>query len=158
MQSNRSRVALAVVAIALAVVAFLVLRPSDDEEVASGPSVTEGPSSAPDEEESGSGGGPDSGGGKEAAEPDDSGAVEIEVVDGAPAGGVADIPVAKGDEVRLEVSADVEDAVHVHGYDQFAGVAPDDPAKLKFTADIEGIYEIELEGSHTQIAELEVTP
>lgn len=153
MQSNRSRVALAVVAVALAVVAFLVLRPSDDEQVASGPPAAEGPSPAPDEEGSGSAGGGDTGAGQ-----DEPGTVAIEVAEGEPVGGVADIAVSKGDEVRLEVSADVEDTVHVHGYDQFAGVAPDDPAKFEFTADIEGIYEIELENSHTQIARLEVAP
>ncbi len=153
MQSNRSRIALAVVAVALAAVAFLVLRPSDDEEGTSAPSAAQGPSPSPDEEDSGSGGG-----GDEAVRQDKPEAVEIEVVDGAPVGGVADVEVGKGDEVRLEVTTDVEDEVHVHGYDQFAGVAPGDPAKFKFTADIDGIYEIELEGSHTQIARLEVTP
>ncbi len=155
MQSNRSRVALAVVAVALAAVAFLVLRPADDEEGTSAPSAAQGPSPAPDEEDSGSGGGGGEDGGVKRDKPD---SVEIEVTNGAPVGGVADVEVAKGNEVLLEVSADTEDVVHVHGYDQFAGVAPDDPAEFKFIADLEGIYEIELEGSHTQIARLEVTP
>ena len=150
MQSNRSRVALAVAAVALAVVAFLVLRPSDEEPA---------PTSSQSQQPSPNGGNADSGGGEGgAAGQGESGAVAIEVADGAPVGGVADIAVAQGDEVRLEVSADVEDTVHVHGYDQFAGVAPDDPAKLAFVADTEGIYEVELEGSHEQIAELEVAP
>jgi hypothetical protein len=154
MQSNRSRVALALAAIAVAVVAFLILRPDDDDEPASTPSASQESTQEEKPEGSRDGGEPAGAGGSQTGR-----AVEtIEVENGSPIGGVAEIEVSKGDPVLLEVRADVEDEVHVHGYDEFADVTPGDPAKVEFTADLEGIYEIELEGSHTQIAELEVRP
>jgi hypothetical protein len=48
--------------------------------------------------------------------------------------------------------------VHLHGYDIERPVGPGEPATLRFRADLEGIFEMELHGSGTQIAELEVRP
>lgn len=148
MQSNRGRVALALAAVAAAVVAFLVLRPGDDDqETATQPPTEEAASS---EEEGPRSDGTDGPSGEAAG-------AETFQIDAA-SGEVMDVEVSKGDEVRLVVRADAEEEVHVHGYNEFADVAPGEPAELEFVADIEGIYEIELEGSHTQIAELEVRP
>lgn len=66
------------------------------------------------------------------------------------------IAVDLGSEITLEVTSDVAEHVHVHGYDLFADVAPDAPAMLTFTADVPGLFEIEFEDSVTFIAELEV--
>jgi heme/copper-type cytochrome/quinol oxidase subunit 2 len=61
--------------------------------------------------------------------------------------------------VRIVVSSpDTSEEVHVHGYDLFADLSPDRPAKFDFDASIEGVFEVELEHSHTQIAELTVQP
>ena len=60
-------------------------------------------------------------------------------------------------EVSLIVRADISDEVHLHGYDLFAPVEPARPANLSFTADIPGIFEVELESSHLLLAELEVS-
>jgi len=54
-----------------------------------------------------------------------------------------DIKVKKGDKVTIVVSADAEDDIHLHGYDIEKPVEPGKPAEFKFTADIEGIFEIE---------------
>ena len=67
------------------------------------------------------------------------------------------VAVETGDSVRIEVSADVTDHVHLHGYDLFADVAPGSPAVIEFTADIPGIFEVELEDRHTLLFELEVS-
>ena len=67
----------------------------------------------------------------------------IEIKGGQPVGGVQDIKVKKGDEVTIVVSADAEDDIHLHGYDIEKPVEPGEPASFKFTADIEGIFEIE---------------
>jgi hypothetical protein len=66
------------------------------------------------------------------------------------------VDVLRGRTVRLRVTADVSDEVHVHGYDRFAEVAPDRPAIIEFVADIEGIFEVELEGARQLIVELKV--
>ena len=40
----------------------------------------------------------------------------------------------------------------MHGYDIFKDVEAGGSVKFNFKADIEGVFEIELEGTHTQIA------
>ena len=141
MQSSGARVALIVGALAVAVVAFLVLRPPDDGGGAAG-------TSASDEATTDRGG----------ASGTESGVTEIDVRNGQPVGGIADVQVQSGEEVNLLVRADVEEEVHVHGYDEMADVAPGAPARVRFPADIQGVFEVELEGSATQIARLEITP
>ncbi len=39
----------------------------------------------------------------------------------------------------------MSDEVHVHGYDHRAPVAPGAPAEVRFTPDIPGVFEVELE-------------
>jgi hypothetical protein len=64
--------------------------------------------------------------------------------------------VSVGDNVLLVVSGDATDEVHVHGYDLTAELSPDQAATITFVADIPGVFEIELEGAHQLLAELEV--
>jgi hypothetical protein len=73
-------------------------------------------------------------------------------------GAIRKLEVSKGDVVRLRVRASSADDVHVHGYDLLRAVKPGKTTVLRFTADIEGIFEIELEGSGTRIGELRVQP
>jgi hypothetical protein len=82
----------------------------------------------------------------------------IEVKGGEPVGGVQELTYTAGDEVRFDVEADVAEEVHVHGYDIIENVSPGKPASFEFPADIEGGFEVELEGAHVQIAELTVQP
>jgi hypothetical protein len=90
----------------------------------------------------------------------DPGTVHINyvIVGGKPEGGIARDSVARGRIVVINVTADVTDHVHVHGYDLMADVSPGAPATIRFTADAPGRFEIELEESGVQIAELEVRP
>jgi hypothetical protein len=83
--------------------------------------------------------------------------VRINVVDGQPEGGVQDYDVDEGKEVILIVTADVEDEVHLHGYDLAADVAPGNPARITFTADDVGEFEIELEERVVPIGNLIVS-
>ena len=80
------------------------------------------------------------------------------IVGGEPQGGIQRDSVAQGRTVVVTVTSDVADEVHVHGYDLMADVAPDAPATIRFTADAPGRFEIELENTGVQIAELEVRP
>jgi hypothetical protein len=64
----------------------------------------------------------------------------------------------KGDTVRFQVKAPEDEEVHIHGYDIKKDVKADQVAKISFKATIDGIFEIEFEGSATQIAELRVDP
>ncbi len=82
----------------------------------------------------------------------------INVVNGQPEGGIKTISYTKGDQVRLKVSSDVADEIHVHGYDLMKDVEKGGSVQFSFPATIEGRFEIELENAGTQIANLEVDP
>ena len=59
--------------------------------------------------------------------------------------------------VRLEVTADRADEVHLHGYDRKVDVEPGEQATLEFTADTPGVFEVELEESGLKLLELQVS-
>jgi hypothetical protein len=77
---------------------------------------------------------------------------------GEPVGGVAELEYSAGDDIRFEVVSDVADEVHVHGYDLMREVPAGGTVSFDFPAEIEGIFEVELEDRKTQIAELTVNP
>jgi hypothetical protein len=141
MQSNWVRLVLAAAAVAVAVVLFVVLS-DDDEESSSTPAVTT-------QSDSGGGAG---GGGPEATIP------TIEVEGGQPVGGVQELSFGSGDQIRFRVTADAPAEVHFHGYDVMMDVGPGKPVTFDVPADIEGIFEVELEETAVQIAEVRVGP
>ncbi|MGH3520452.1 MAG: hypothetical protein ACRDQ7_24340 [Haloechinothrix sp.] len=67
------------------------------------------------------------------------------------------IEVGAGDTVTIEVTSDTADELHVHGYDEVLELTPGEQATLEFTADIPGVFEIELHGSGGLVAQLRVT-
>lgn len=54
------------------------------------------------------------------------------------------VEVAQGDNVRIVITSDQADEVHVHGYDLEAGVEAGRPTTLEFVADQPGSFEVEL--------------
>jgi len=68
------------------------------------------------------------------------------------------VRVELGRTVRISITADFTDEVHIHGYDFRADVGPGAPAVLEFVADIPGLFEVELEEARRRVVELEVTP
>jgi hypothetical protein len=82
--------------------------------------------------------------------------IEVRVVGGKVQGGVRRERVQSGETVVLRVVADVADEVHLHGYDRTANVAPGKPAQIRFTADITGVFEVELEQRKQPLLMLEV--
>jgi hypothetical protein len=66
------------------------------------------------------------------------------------------VRVELGQKVRVRVEADHAEEVHVHGYDLKADVAPGKPAVIDFTADVPGVFEVELEESGRRLFELQV--
>jgi hypothetical protein len=149
MQSNFMRVALGIVVVALAVVLLIALSGSDDSGDDGGAGDGAGNGSAV------SGAGDDEQG-------DATGAAlavpTVVVRNGAPIGGVRTLTYIKGDRIRFQVDSDVGDEVHVHGYDLSKDIEAGGSVRFDFDASLEGIFEVELEGRHTQIAELRVNP
>ena len=74
------------------------------------------------------------------------------------AGKVTKLRFDEGETVRFRVRSDQPEHVHVHGYDIMKDVEPGKTANVSFKATITGIFEIELEDSAQEIAELRVDP
>jgi hypothetical protein len=82
----------------------------------------------------------------------------IVVREGEPVGGVQRLEFDAGEEVRFRVSSDAAEEVHVHGYDLAKDVPAGGTVEFAFPAELEGIYEAELEQLGVQIAELQINP
>jgi hypothetical protein len=158
--SSMRKALLAVVAVAVLAVAFALFQPGDDDEpstTTAEPPATTGEQATVEEPAAD---GEDATGPTAtapAATPEPA-ATLLSVRGGEPVGGVKTIEVEKGDRIRFTVSSDQSDEVHVHGYDLEKPVGPSAPARFSFTADADGIFEVELHGSGAQIASLEVQP
>ena len=90
--------------------------------------------------------------------PDGAKTITIVVKNAAPEGGIKRATVAKGDSVNLVIHSDVEDEVHLHGYNLSADVAAGGTATISFVANVPGRFEAELEQRGVKIADLTVTP
>lgn len=67
------------------------------------------------------------------------------------------VEVSVGDIVEIVVSSDEAEEIHLHGYDIVADVGAGETATLRFTAEVPGIFEVELEGSGALIVELVIS-
>ena len=67
------------------------------------------------------------------------------------------VEVSLDSTVEIQVTGDLAEEVHVHGYDYFADIEPGQLATITFVADIPGIFEVELEDSRLLLFELEVS-
>ena len=83
--------------------------------------------------------------------------IEVVVAGGSVVEGGGRESVPLGSSVALVVTSDVEEEIHLHGYDVELAVAPGVPAVLEFTADIPGVFEVELHGSGLGLWDLEIS-
>jgi FtsP/CotA-like multicopper oxidase with cupredoxin domain len=135
--SRNQRIALVVAAVAVAVLAFVIAQPGDDDD---GESATTTPVQT-DTGDASSGGATAP---TEAEEPPPEPEVtRIRLRAGSVVGGPQDIEVERGDTVRIVVTSDAADEIHLHGYDITRNPAPGQPARFRFEAEAEGIFEIE---------------
>jgi FtsP/CotA-like multicopper oxidase with cupredoxin domain len=140
--SRTQRIALVAAAVAVAVLAFVIAQPGDDE--ADG----ERAATTPAQTEAGGG----TNGGAEAPtaideeappSPPEPEVTRLRMSGGSVVGGPRDIEVERGDTVRIVVTADAADEIHLHGYDITRKAGPGQPARFRFKADAEGAFEIE---------------
>jgi FtsP/CotA-like multicopper oxidase with cupredoxin domain len=150
--SRQQRLTFLAIAAVIAIVAVVVLAGGSDDEpetAATTPTPTATATASPDATAEAT----------ETAEPTPEPTPDaplIEIEGGEVKGGVSEIRAEAGDTVRFSVTSDAADEVHVHGYDVKKDVEAGGTARFSFKATIPGIFEIELEGSHLQIASLRV--
>lgn len=65
--------------------------------------------------------------------------------------------VAKGTKVRITVTSDADDELHVHGYDKALELKAGEPGSVEFTADVSGRFEVETHGAHLLLFTLQVS-
>ena len=80
--------------------------------------------------------------------------VELTVRGGRVTGATGRVEVPVGSEVVLRVTTDVADELHLHGYDEKVDLAAGQPGELRFSADIPGTFEVELEEAGTLLTRL----
>lgn len=67
------------------------------------------------------------------------------------------VTVKVGTRVRVAITSDVADEVHVHTYDVREDVTPGCPSALEFVANIPGTVEVELEEQKVHVLEIKAT-
>jgi hypothetical protein len=75
---------------------------------------------------------------------------EVVVVDARPS-------VQLNSVVEVVLTSDTAEELHIHGYDLIVEVGAGETQRVRFTADIPGIFEVELEQSGTPVLDLTVS-
>jgi hypothetical protein len=127
--ARNQRIGLIVAAVVVAVVAFVIANPGDDDEADNAAQTTA--TTATDTTET------DSPPGTKAV------VASLDIRGGKVPGGPAEFRVKHGDRVLLSVGSDAPDDIHLHGYDIEKKVGPGHRAEFRFTANLEGEFEIE---------------
>ena len=156
MQSRRVGVTLVVLAVIAAVVLFIVLR--DDEGDGGDSTVAETTTAATTTTETTTPQNNGAQGGGQDAPPEEPEVTTIVVKGGEPVGGVQELEFDKGDDIRFVVESDVDEEVHLHGYDVAMDVTAGGKVEFDVPATIEGVFEVELEESVVPLAEITVNP
>jgi hypothetical protein len=131
MQNRRAGLAVAGVAVVAAVILFIVLSGGDDDNgttTTSADTTTESPAEVP----------------------------SIVIKDGQAVGGVQDLEFSEGDDIRFKVESDADWEIHFHGYDIAKDVKAGGSVEYDVPATIPGVFEVEIEDTATQIAEITV--
>jgi heme/copper-type cytochrome/quinol oxidase subunit 2 len=89
--------------------------------------------------------------------PDDAQIVAITVAGGEITGDTGRVEVPTGTTVRLTVTSDAPDEIHVHGFDLRAALSPGQATQLEFVADRPGIFEVELHDARRVLTRLQIS-
>jgi hypothetical protein len=146
-------IALAGIVIAVIVFLFIANDDTDDQESEAAPQAqasTTTPEDSGDDEE------PEKEKPEKPAEPD---VPQLEIQNGEPVGGVLELEVTAGDELRIDITTDAADELHLHSYDVYLDIVPGETNELVVeNADIEGVIELESHSTGALLAEISVVP
>lgn len=81
--------------------------------------------------------------------------IDVEIAGGVVAGPEV-FGVGLNDTVDIWVRSDVDDEIHIHGYDLYFDLEAGVPTNLSFLADAPGVFEVEVHTGHTHVFDLEV--
>ena len=142
MQNRRAGLAIAGLAVVAAVVLFIVLSGGDDNDT-----TTATTSTATTTDENGS---------TTTTTETTPEVATIVIKDGQAVGGVQDLEFSQGDDIRFAVESDADWEIHFHGYDVAKDVKAGGSVEYDVPATIPGVFEVEIEDTTTQIAEITV--
>jgi hypothetical protein len=159
---NAWRIGIGAAVVVAAVVLFLVLRGGEDDSASNASATTSVATSTEDTPTEPA----------DTTAPTDTGSGETTPTDTAPANPtfrvnvpaegpstVERLDVNQGQQVTIVVTTGDHWNIHLHGYDIELHTGPGlPPARFQFRADTPGSFEIEIEDTATQIAELRVNP
>ncbi|MGH3964249.1 MAG: hypothetical protein ACRDRY_13495 [Pseudonocardiaceae bacterium] len=82
--------------------------------------------------------------------------ISVRISDGKVEGVPARVEVDRGTQVRIDVTSDRSDELHIHGYDKTVPLTPGSPAVAQFVADLPGVFEVETHDSGVLLFQLVV--
>ncbi len=146
--SRNQRLGLIAFAAVLIVAAFVLLRPTEEGTKSDEPSepAAQTETASPTKTQ------------RAEAKPRPPEVAELRIRDGKAAGGARTIGFRTGETARIDVSSSTPGEIHLHGYDIQKPVTPGTTTKVRFEADIEGIFELEDHGSGQELASVKVSP
>lgn len=155
MENRKVPALIALAGIAIAVVVFLFVANDDtanQETETSTPTETQAtePANKPDGSK---------GDGKKPEKPAEPEVPQLEIRGGAPVGGPLEVEVTEGDELRIDITTDAPDELHLHSYDVYLDIVPGKTNELVVeNADIGGVIELESHSTGALLAEISVVP
>jgi hypothetical protein len=87
---------------------------------------------------------------------DDALQVSVSVQDGDVDPPTQRVEVQQGQQVQLTITSDVDDEVHVHGFDVEGELQAGQPTTLEFVADQTGLFEVETHETELLLLQLEI--
>lgn len=144
-------------AVAVLVGLFLLLAPEE----ATGPALTTPAKSAVQAATTTSDASAPTSPGVAASEPTEAQALKVFVLRVGQQGlleGPAVIRVRQGDDIEIRISSDIDDELHLHGYDRHLHLRQGETAALRLEATLSGSFDYELHDRHMELGALEVLP
>jgi hypothetical protein len=83
--------------------------------------------------------------------------VEVTIADGKVTPNGTGVRVDRGQSVQVSAVSDVEESLHIHGYDKTITLPAGQPSAVTFLADQSGVFEIETHASGKLVAKLIVS-
>ncbi len=151
MESRKLPALLAVVGVIVAVALFLLLKDDTaDTDTELGGAPAGEVAGKPAKEHSGRG--------DAKPKPQKPAVASIEIKNGEPVGGVADLKFTSGKKATFKATSDVADELHFHGYDAYIDLPAGKTKTYSFAATIEGVFELESHTTGVLVAEISVVP